>query len=99
MAVSRKMRDSIEHSSWIRRMFEAGSTMRARHGADKVSDFSLGNPDVDPPPEFQRALQEVVSASLPRKHLPLDHPAVVAMANVIRATAEELLAEGDGGDV
>jgi aspartate aminotransferase len=68
MAVSRKMRDSIEHSSWIRRMFEAGSTMRARHGADKVSDFSLGNPDVDPPPEFQRALQEVVSASLPRKH-------------------------------
>jgi hypothetical protein len=37
--------------------------------------------------------------SLPRKHLPLDHPAVVAMANVIRATAEELLAEGDDGDV
>ena len=68
MAVSKRIRDSIEGSSWIRRMFEAGAALRASHGPDRVCDFSLGNPDVEPPAEFQRALQEVVSASLPRKH-------------------------------
>ena len=47
MAVSKKIRDSMENSSWIRRMFEAGAALRAVHGAEKVFDFSLGNPDVD----------------------------------------------------
>ncbi len=68
MPVSKRIRGSIESSSWIRRMFEAGAVLRARHGAQKVCDFSLGNPDVEPPPEFQRALQEIVAAAVPRKH-------------------------------
>jgi aspartate aminotransferase len=68
MAVSRKVRQSIENSSWIRKMFEAGAALRARHGADSVCDFSLGNPDVEPPPEFQQELARVVSTSVPRKH-------------------------------
>jgi aspartate aminotransferase len=58
----------MENSSWIRKMFEAGNLLRARHGAEKVCDFSLGNPDVEPPAEFQQALQAVVSTPLPRKH-------------------------------
>jgi aspartate aminotransferase len=49
-------------------MFEAGNALRATHGADAVCDFSLGNPDVDPPAAFQRALEEVVSATITRKH-------------------------------
>jgi len=68
MPVSKRIRGSIESSSWIRRMFEAGAVLRARHGAQNVCDFSLGNPDVEPPPEFQRALQEVVAETIPRKH-------------------------------
>jgi aspartate aminotransferase len=58
----------MESSSWIRRMFEAGTALRAEHGADKVCDFSLGNPDVEPPREFQKALEEIVTASVVRKH-------------------------------
>ncbi len=58
----------METSSWIRRMFEAGNALRAEHGADKVCDFSLGNPDVEPPAAFQRALREVVDSSVPLKH-------------------------------
>jgi aspartate aminotransferase len=68
MAVSRKIRDSIENSSWIRKMFETGNALRAEHGAEKVCDFSLGNPDVEPPAAFQRALEEVVAASVARRH-------------------------------
>ncbi len=68
MAVSSRIRASIESSSWIRKMFETGNVLRAAHGADKVCDFSLGNPDVEPPAAFQRALEEVVSASVTRKH-------------------------------
>jgi aspartate aminotransferase len=68
VAISSKVKASMESSSWIRRMFEAGAILRAEHGADKVCDFSLGNPDVEPPREFQRALEEVVLAPVVRKH-------------------------------
>jgi aspartate aminotransferase len=68
MAVSEKIRASIENASLIRRMFEAGNALRAQHGPDAVSDFSLGNPDVDPPDEVREILAELVAARIPRKH-------------------------------
>ena len=68
MPVSRKIASSLENASWIRKMFETGNVLRARHGADKVCDLSLGNPDVEPPPEFQAALNEAVAARVARKH-------------------------------
>jgi len=39
----------MENSSWIRKMFEEGTRLKALHGAENVFDFSLGNPDVPPP--------------------------------------------------
>ncbi len=68
MAVSAKVLRSIENSSWIRKMFEAGTALRAAHGADSVCDFSLGNPDVEPPAAFQDALARIVSTPVTRKH-------------------------------
>ncbi len=68
MAASARIRQMMESSSWIRRMFETGNQLRARYGADKVCDFSLGNPDVEPPAEFQAALRDVVEAKVPHKH-------------------------------
>lgn len=41
--------ESINQSSWIRRMFEAGIVLKKQHGEDAVCDFSLGNPDLPPP--------------------------------------------------
>jgi aspartate aminotransferase len=35
-------------------MFEEGNRLKKEHGADKVFDFSLGNPDIEPPPAFHR---------------------------------------------
>jgi aspartate aminotransferase len=68
MAVSAKMKRSLEGSSWIRRMFEAGAELAALHGPGKVCDFSLGNPDVEPPAEFQAALEAVVREPMAHKH-------------------------------
>ena len=49
MAVADKIRDSLSRSSWIRKMFEEGDRLRQLHGPDQVYDFTLGNPDLDPP--------------------------------------------------
>lgn len=57
MAISRSIQATLEKSSWIRRMFETGAKMKQEFGADQVYDFSLGNPDLDPPAEFSRALE------------------------------------------
>jgi aspartate aminotransferase len=35
-------------------MFEEGIRLKKEHGAGKVFDFSLGNPDIEPPPAFHR---------------------------------------------
>lgn len=59
MAISEKMRYFAEKSSWIRKMFEEGAKLKAEHGADNVFDFSLGNPDLSPPAEFDEILVEV----------------------------------------
>ena len=38
-------------------MFETGAELKARHGADAVCDFSLGNPDLSPPDAVYAALE------------------------------------------
>lgn len=57
MPIANAVKASLERGSWIRRMFEAGIELKARLGTDKVFDFSLGNPDLEPPPEFIAALK------------------------------------------
>jgi aspartate aminotransferase len=54
--LSQKVSQAMQSSSWIRRMFEEGARLRAKHGAASVSDFSLGNPVVEPPEAVVRAL-------------------------------------------
>ncbi|MBQ5491839.1 MAG: pyridoxal phosphate-dependent aminotransferase [Treponema sp.] len=43
----------------IRRMFEEGIKLKAIHGNDKVFDFSLGNPDLDPPPQVLSTIEQL----------------------------------------
>jgi len=46
----------------IRKMFEEGARLKAEHGPENVFDFSLGNPDVPPPPEFKKVLKEMANS-------------------------------------
>src|SRR5439155_5082982 len=48
--VSKAVTENLTRSSWIRRMFEEGARLKQERGADKVFDFTLGNPEVEPPP-------------------------------------------------
>ncbi|MGE0708975.1 MAG: pyridoxal phosphate-dependent aminotransferase [Planctomycetota bacterium] len=61
MAVSRRVQQFMGSSSWIRRMFEQGAELKRIHGVENVFDFSLGNPDLPPPPAFHEALAAVVA--------------------------------------
>ena len=63
MALAEKIQDAIERSSWIRKMFEEGARLKALYGADKIFDFSLGNPDLEPPEGFRQALHSVIAES------------------------------------
>ena len=58
--ISTQMSSSIQNGSWIRRMFEAGIQLKQKYGDDAVCDFSLGNPDLAPPPAVGKALAEFV---------------------------------------
>ena len=49
--ISEKMKSFVEGSSVIRAMFEEGKKLANEYGADKVYDFSLGNPNVPAPVE------------------------------------------------
>lgn len=51
----------MKASSWIRRMFEEGAQLRQEHGAENVFDLSLGNPLLEPPPEFNTVLRRIVN--------------------------------------
>lgn len=68
MPVAKKIKDFIERASWIREMFEAGIRLRAEVGDDNVYDFSLGNPDLEPPAEFKTVLRELVEDPTPGTH-------------------------------
>ncbi|MBR4374246.1 MAG: pyridoxal phosphate-dependent aminotransferase [Treponema sp.] len=48
-------------SSVIRKMFEEGIQLKKIHGASNVFDFSLGNPDLDPPKEVLDAIAEIAA--------------------------------------
>lgn len=63
MTISTKIKGAIEKSSFIRKMFEEGTRLKAQHGADKVYDFSLGNPYLAPPAAFKETLIKVAQSS------------------------------------
>jgi aspartate aminotransferase len=68
MSVSLKIQESIEKSSWIRKMFEEGAKLKAEFGAENVYDFSLGNPDLEPPVEFFTALKQMANSASAGMH-------------------------------
>lgn len=57
---SKKVIKNLGNASWIRSMFEEGERLRKIHGSDKVFDFSLGNPDVQPPIKVKEVLLRLI---------------------------------------
>jgi len=61
MPIAQKMIKMVEGMEMVKKMFEEGARLKAEHGAENVFDFSLGNPDVPPPPEFKKVLRDLVN--------------------------------------
>jgi aspartate aminotransferase len=68
MSVAKKIQASMEKSSWIRKMFEEGIARKAKFGAENVFDFSLGNPNLEPPVNFKKTLIELANDPSPALH-------------------------------
>lgn len=67
-AVSQKVAIDTTQASFIREMFERGRKLKAEYGERNVFDFSLGNPNASPPPEFFDAMKAVAAERKPALH-------------------------------
>jgi aspartate aminotransferase len=65
--IARGVSEHLKNSSWIRRMFEEGARLKQERGADKVFDFTLGNPEIEPPPAVLAAARRLLESDV--KHL------------------------------
>src|SRR5687767_2164389 len=68
MIVSRAVTENLTKASWIRRMFEEGARLKQERGADKVFDFTLGNPEIEPPPAVLATAKRLLDSDAPHLH-------------------------------
>jgi len=92
MAIATKIQTFIEGASWIRKMFEEGERLRKIHGAENVFDFTLGNPNVEPPRKFDEELLRLAQDPPPGIHRYMNN----AGYDESRAAVAEILAEKSG---
>jgi len=68
MSISDNVRARMVAGSWIRKMFEEGAILKQRYGDENVFDLSIGNPVMEPPPEFVQELKRLAADPLPGMH-------------------------------
>ncbi len=68
--VSEKIRNMMDSSSFIRKMFETGAKLKQEFGEENVYDFSLGNPAMDPPENFTEILLEKAADHHMHRYMP-----------------------------
>lgn len=95
MPIARRIAGFIENASWIRKMFEEGERLRSIHGAENVYDFTLGNPNIEPPPRFREALRELATNPVPGMHRYMSN----AGYEETRSAVAEILTEQAGLEV
>ncbi len=63
MAIAPYIIESMNSASMIRKMFEEGIALKKQFGEDAVFDFSLGNPDLEPPPQVLETIRELAHSA------------------------------------
>lgn len=71
---SQNVIDVISKSSMIRAMFEEAQTLKKEYGAENVYDFSLGNPDPEPPAKVKEVLKRLALEDKPGLHGYMPNP-------------------------
>jgi len=68
MPAAKEIREAIRQGSWIRKMFEEGTALKAARGEENVFDFTLGNPHGEPPPALAEELSRLAASPPPGLH-------------------------------
>lgn len=63
--ISNKMRKSLQAAVSIRDIFEEGKKLAAIYGKENIFDFSIGNPNVEPPAIVNEAMIEILKTEKP----------------------------------
>lgn len=66
--INKKMQDLGENASVIREIFEYSNRRKREIGAERVFDFSIGNPNVPPPTRVKKTMLELLE-TLPETEL------------------------------
>ncbi|MBP5655578.1 MAG: pyridoxal phosphate-dependent aminotransferase [Clostridiales bacterium] len=66
--IANNMVKALQGGSKIRKMFEEGNRLKSIYGVDNVYDFSIGNPDLEPPVEVKKALIDIANEDIPGMH-------------------------------
>ncbi|MDR0287120.1 MAG: pyridoxal phosphate-dependent aminotransferase [Clostridiales bacterium] len=65
---SEKVVANLASASLVRAMFEQGERLRKQYGPENVYDFTLGNPDPEPPQSVLDTIKELASGRYPGIH-------------------------------
>jgi aspartate aminotransferase len=90
MPISERVKKSLEQGSWIRKMFEEGAILKQKYGEENVFDLTLGNPVMEPPPEFHQEMKKLANNPLPGMHRYMEN---AGYAETRTAVAEQLSLE------
>ena len=63
--ISKKMKTMVENSSTIRAMFEEGKRLSSIYGEENIFDYSIGNPNVEPPEEIKKIINKIINEEKP----------------------------------
>ncbi len=68
-------------------MFDEGGHLKGKYGEENVFDFSLGNPNLEPPDAFKKRLSLLVNENIPGMHMYMQN---AGYADTREAVAKEL---------
>ncbi|SFD08985.1 pyridoxal phosphate-dependent aminotransferase [Clostridium uliginosum] len=63
--ISQKMKTLVSNNSTIRAMFEEGKKLSKIYGEENVFDYSIGNPNVEPPENIKSIINEILNEEVP----------------------------------
>ncbi|NRT37553.1 pyridoxal phosphate-dependent aminotransferase [Clostridium beijerinckii] len=63
--ISNKMKSLVANNSIIRAMFEEGKRLSEIYGEENVFDYSIGNPNVEPPSKVKEVIFEILNEETP----------------------------------
>lgn len=92
MAISNKVKNALEGASWVRKMFEEGDELKRIYGEENVCDFSLGNPNLEPPASLKKALKDLADHPIVGMHRYMSNS---GYSETRRMIAEYLAEESD----